>query len=123
MLAPCLLRPPTLLRNFGATAFAQTGLPSRSLRSRRRLERVKGIEPSYSAWKAAALPLSYTREFRRHLSREKPRRRQAVCAQEGETLVEGPEKRPPCALHRPIRPRRRAPDSRRIHFCGRDLQG
>ena len=24
-------------------------------------ERVKGIEPSYSAWKAAALPLSYTR--------------------------------------------------------------
>jgi hypothetical protein len=27
----------------------------------RELERVKGIEPSYSAWKAAALPLSYTR--------------------------------------------------------------
>jgi hypothetical protein len=27
----------------------------------RMLERVKGIEPSYSAWKAAALPLSYTR--------------------------------------------------------------
>ena len=27
------------------------------------LERVKGIEPSYSAWKAAALPLSYTRAF------------------------------------------------------------
>jgi hypothetical protein len=27
----------------------------------KRLERVKGIEPSYSAWKAAALPLSYTR--------------------------------------------------------------
>src|ERR1700688_3529523 len=27
----------------------------------RTLERVKGIEPSYSAWKAAALPLSYTR--------------------------------------------------------------
>jgi hypothetical protein len=27
----------------------------------RGLERVKGIEPSYSAWKAAALPLSYTR--------------------------------------------------------------
>jgi hypothetical protein len=26
-----------------------------------KLERVKGIEPSYSAWKAAALPLSYTR--------------------------------------------------------------
>ena len=29
------------------------------------LERVKGIEPSYSAWKAAALPLSYTRECHR----------------------------------------------------------
>jgi hypothetical protein len=28
------------------------------------LERVKGIEPSYSAWKAAALPLSYTRVAR-----------------------------------------------------------
>jgi hypothetical protein len=26
-----------------------------------RLERVMGIEPTYSAWKAAALPLSYTR--------------------------------------------------------------
>src|ERR1700752_4477076 len=29
--------------------------------AKRWLERVKGIEPSYSAWKAAALPLSYTR--------------------------------------------------------------
>ncbi len=27
------------------------------------LERVKGIEPSYSAWEAAALPLSYTRSM------------------------------------------------------------
>jgi hypothetical protein len=26
-------------------------------------ERVKGIEPSSSAWKAVALPLSYTRNF------------------------------------------------------------
>ena len=25
------------------------------------MERVMGIEPTYSAWKAAALPLSYTR--------------------------------------------------------------
>jgi hypothetical protein len=32
-------------------------------RASKRLERVKGIEPSYSAWKAAALPLSYTRNF------------------------------------------------------------
>ena len=43
---------------------AERGL-GRSLADRpagiRRLERVKGIEPSYSAWKAAALPLSYTR--------------------------------------------------------------
>ena len=30
----------------------------------RRLERVNGIEPSSSAWKAVALPLSYTREVR-----------------------------------------------------------
>ena len=27
------------------------------------LERVKGIEPSSSAWKAVALPLSYTRNL------------------------------------------------------------
>jgi hypothetical protein len=26
-----------------------------------RLERVKGIEPSYEAWEAAVLPLNYTR--------------------------------------------------------------
>ena len=32
-----------------------------SAKSLKRMERVKGIEPSYSAWKAAALPLSYTR--------------------------------------------------------------
>jgi hypothetical protein len=33
------------------------------------MERVKGIEPSYSAWKAAALPLSYTRVPADHLTR------------------------------------------------------
>ena len=58
------------LRAFGATARQPSlaspeepaaGLPSRSSRSERRLERVKGIEPSSSAWKAVALPLSYTR--------------------------------------------------------------
>jgi hypothetical protein len=32
------------------------------------LERVMGIEPTYSAWKAAALPLSYTRLMRRLLA-------------------------------------------------------
>lgn len=28
-----------------------------------RLERVKGIEPSYAAWEATVLPLNYTRLF------------------------------------------------------------
>jgi hypothetical protein len=37
---------------------ASLKFPAKSLKN---LERVKGIEPSYSAWKAAALPLSYTR--------------------------------------------------------------
>ena len=37
------------------------------------LERVKGIEPSYSAWKAAALPLSYTRASGDALSRRADR--------------------------------------------------
>jgi len=32
----------------------------------RKLERVQGIEPWYSAWKAAALPLSYTRVGQRY---------------------------------------------------------
>jgi hypothetical protein len=36
-----------------------------------KLERVKGIEPSYSAWKAAALPLSYTRLAADQLSRQR----------------------------------------------------
>src|SRR5690606_37502177 len=31
------------------------------MRQPEKLERVAGIEPAYSAWKAAALPLSYTR--------------------------------------------------------------
>src|SRR5579871_3456951 len=29
----------------------------------RRLERAKGIEPSYAAWEAAVLPLNYAREI------------------------------------------------------------
>ena len=36
------------------------------------MERVKGIEPSYSAWKAAALPLSYTRDRDDPLTRSEP---------------------------------------------------
>ena len=42
------------------------------------LERVEGIEPSYSAWKAAALPLSYTRagaDLTRHAGGLNPPRR------------------------------------------------
>jgi hypothetical protein len=34
---------------------------SLAYKPKRELERVKGIEPSSSAWKAVALPLSYTR--------------------------------------------------------------
>jgi hypothetical protein len=47
--------PPSREATADATAFA--------LRSRfkRRLERVKGIEPSCAAWEAAVLPLNYTR--------------------------------------------------------------
>jgi hypothetical protein len=37
------------------------GAAGRTVAGGASLERVKGIEPSYSAWKAAALPLSYTR--------------------------------------------------------------
>ena len=41
------------------SGFAGSDLLSGS--ARQELERVKGIEPSSSAWKAVALPLSYTR--------------------------------------------------------------
>ncbi len=34
----------------------------RVLDLRKRVERVTGIEPAWPAWKAGALPLSYTRE-------------------------------------------------------------
>ena len=45
-----------------ASAAGRVVMAERDLRkSLESLERVKGIEPSYSAWKAAALPLSYTR--------------------------------------------------------------
>src|SRR5436190_11308849 len=37
------------------------GSCGRLLRLKVKLERVAGIEPAYSAWKAAALPLCYTR--------------------------------------------------------------
>src|SRR5438128_4539824 len=39
----------------------QAGEAGCSAAGRLRLERVKGIEPSYAAWEAAVLPLNYTR--------------------------------------------------------------
>lgn len=51
---------------------------SRLIRTRldRKMERVAGIEPAYSAWKAAALPLCYTRAIKRRvLDRGSDRRR------------------------------------------------
>jgi hypothetical protein len=39
----------------------------------KKLERVKGIEPSYSAWEAAALPLSYTRLISEDVQQLPPR--------------------------------------------------
>jgi hypothetical protein len=33
------------------------------------LERVKGIEPSQSAWEADVLPLNYTRMYYRHAAK------------------------------------------------------
>jgi hypothetical protein len=44
-----------------AAPFLAGEVPQQSYFSAPEVERVKGIEPSYSAWKAAALPLSYTR--------------------------------------------------------------
>ena len=54
-------RPPSARLMPSAAPFV--GMKSDSLaKSLKNLERVEGIEPSYSAWKAAALPLSYTRD-------------------------------------------------------------
>ena len=39
-----------------------SALPLSYVGARRKSERVKGIEPSHQAWKAYALPLSYTRQ-------------------------------------------------------------
>ena len=60
------------------------------------LERVKGIEPSYSAWKAAALPLSYTRagvELTRRAGGLNPPRR-AVRTSRGSGPSAGPGRGP-----------------------------
>ena len=47
------------------------------------LERVAGIEPAYSAWKAAALPLSYTRNRQRQIGRARAGRQ----SRSGDNLV------------------------------------
>ncbi len=52
-------RPRDSVATGSAPKFAQTTRYSMILTGE--LERVMGIEPTYSAWKAAALPLSYTR--------------------------------------------------------------
>src|SRR5664279_3631564 len=58
-----------------ATFAIQAGLPTEAPQARR-LERVNGIEPSSSAWKAVALPLSYTRGTRRTFTSDTDRRRE-----------------------------------------------
>jgi hypothetical protein len=64
------------------------------------MERVKGIEPSSSAWKAVALPLSYTRialvriaENRSDLTLRAPTRRITLPNQSSCTLARSAELR------------------------------
>ena len=47
-------------RHSGDTSVSSSGLSER-------MERVDGIEPTYAAWKAAVLPLNYTRSKERTL--------------------------------------------------------
>ena len=72
----CCLRSDELIEKTGLSGSPSGPLAKANLTSRSTLttidinseglsKRVKGIEPSYSAWKAAALPLSYTREQNR----------------------------------------------------------
>src|SRR5690606_37688181 len=59
--------PRPTIKAFGGSARRDPPAPPAgppSPAARQDLERVKGIEPSSSAWKAAALPLSYTRAAR-----------------------------------------------------------
>lgn len=42
---------------------AHSALPSAWIGRIEKLERAKGIEPSYSAWEADVLPLNYARNF------------------------------------------------------------
>ena len=57
------------------------------------MERVKGIEPSSSAWKAVALPLSYTRELVPKAARLRQRLRRATVAVEAGLPTAAPQAR------------------------------
>jgi len=46
---------------------------------RAKMERVEGIEPSWPAWKAGTLPLSYTRINYRIFTTDPPRGQHATC--------------------------------------------
>ena len=63
-----------------------------------KLERVKGIEPSYSAWKAAALPLSYTRIPTGLTRRPQGRKRWRATGRAGPLLLPGTGETGPALL-------------------------
>jgi hypothetical protein len=60
---------------------------------RRSMERVKGIEPSSSAWKAVALPLSYTRVTQPRRPPSLKLRRAAFAASPGSPAVAAQRRR------------------------------
>jgi hypothetical protein len=50
-------------KNMNYAKFHRTGMPtSDGLANWMEMERVMGIEPTWPAWKAGTLPLSYTRD-------------------------------------------------------------
>jgi hypothetical protein len=53
---------------YGPAIFCLSGITTGLSRDAALLERVKGIEPSFSAWEADVLPLNYTRKSRSYLS-------------------------------------------------------
>jgi hypothetical protein len=74
-------------------------MPSQETSDVPRVERVKGIEPSSPAWKAGALPLSYTREKNNSTERgsaQKNRRAVRVASRRARRAVFGPEQAPLC---------------------------
>ncbi len=68
-----------------------------------RLERAKGIEPSYAAWEAAVLPLNYARE--RRLTQRTLSELSAICKSSGEAaLARQPNLRSAALWHREGQP-------------------